>query len=809
MVGRGGRRRWISTSAAVFGSWLVLGAMPAITEARPLPSQADEPPVTGVIEVGAGNGTDPSVSGDGRFVVFQGPPTDPASDPRALTIWFTDLADGSTTDLVPLTDAVRAGNSLNASIAGDGCSVVMVTEMALDLFRDDDSGRRWDVYRLVLPHCGGVPGDWELVSLRSADAVVARGDVWEQDPPSLSRSGSIVAFTHPADHLAVEGMGAVSVVDLTVPIGSPGRSVQVAGLPTNAPDTVFVHRGADQPALSGDGRFLAFRSDAVSDDPVPRWGEGPVAGGPATPQVFVWDREEPDRFDSVRLVSASFDGEGAATGASGPVLSRDGRTVAFVSTDSGLVGVPLVDCGDACATQVFRLDRDTDEDGVFDESGGTELSMVSAEPATEPPVPGNASSTHPTLTADGRTVAFVSKAANLKGTSVAAGGDPGTGSLLRWDATAGSLSHVVSVQDITSLPGSSAHPALNDTGRITVYDGAPPSGGRAVRAMVAPPQLSLADADLGSTLVGLTGDEWYLAVINEGPSSFLPFEVSVDDDQFAINEEESTCRAGITVPPGGDCVIRLAFTPGAPGPASATIRVSEFGFGAVSVAATVSGAGGEPTLRIEPAGADIGTVDIGSASQAFHFDVENTSVFTTRIASVAVSGANGGDFAIASENCLDRPFNPGAACSVGMVFSPSEPGRRTAIVEIRTESGTYTTILVAGEGVYTPQINLATPSVTAGGSTFAGGSGYPANTELTVRFADRPATVVRVVTNNDGWFLTELPVPSDELIGARQLVVESSTGVVGTIEITILDDSQQWVGMPGFGLGGPREPQGR
>ena len=143
-----------------------------------------------------------------------------------------------------------------------------------------------------------------------------------------------------------------------------------------------------------------------------------------------------------------------------------------------------------------------------------------------------------------------------------------------------------------------------------------------------------------------------------------------------------------------------------------------------------------------------------------------------------------------------------------MVFSPTEPGRRTAVVEIRTESGTYTTILIAGEGVYTPQINLATPSVTAGGSTFAGGSGYPANTELTVRFADRPATVVRVVTNSDGWFLTELPVPSDELIGTRELVVESSTGVVGTIEITIFDDSQQWVGMPGFGLGGRSEPQG-
>jgi Tol biopolymer transport system component len=789
----------------------VLGAVPAISEARPLPSQADEAPFTGVVEIGAGNGTDASVSGDGRFVVFQGPPADPASDSRALTIWLTDLADGSTTDLVPRPDAVRAGTSLNASISGDGCSVVMVTEMALDVFRDDDSGRRWDVYRLVLPNCGGTPGDWELVSIRSSGAAVARGDVWEQDAPSLSRSGSVVAFTHDADHLAVDGLRTISVVDLAVSVGAPLRSVQVAGLPTNAPDTVFVHRGADQPALSGDGRFLAFRSDAASDEPVPRWGDGPVAGGPATPQVFVWDRQQPDRFDTVRLMSASFDGEGAVTGASDPVLSRDGRTVAFVSTDSGLVGVPRVECGDTCATQVFRLDRDSDDDGAFDESGGTQLMMVSAEPATDPPVPGNASSTHPALTADGRTVAFVSKAANLKRTSVAAGGDPATGDLLRWDAATGSLNHIVSVQDITSLPGTSAHPALNDTGRITVYDGAPPGAdaGRAVRAMVAPPQLSLADADLGSTVVGLSSDEWYLAVINDGPSSFLPFEVSVDDDQFAINEDGSTCRAGITVPPGGDCVLRLTFTPSAPGPASATIRVSETGFGAVAVEATVSGAGGEPTLRIDPAGADLGTVDIGSASQALHFDVENTSVYTTRIVSVAVSGADGGDFAIVSENCLDRPFNPRAACSVGLVFSPTEPGRRTALVEIRTEDETYATILVAGEGVYTPEIILTSTAVAAGDRAYVGGSGYPANTELTVRFADGPSTVIRTLTNEDGWFLTELPVPRDELVGPRQLVIESGTGVVGTIEIEILENPHQMVGMPGFGLGGRDGLQGR
>ena len=815
MIRRGGTRRSIQTAAALLGSWLVLGAGSAIVDARPHSEEpAEDPPVfgeetllpgpvlSGVVEIGSGTGTAPTASGDGRAVVFQGPPADPASDPRASTVWLSDRTATGVTDLVPLRADVRPGRSVRPVISGDGCSVVMITEMALDVFRDDDSAPRWDAYRLVLPACGGQPGEWELVSITGDSPVVARGDVIPTDSPTVSHSGSLIAYTHAADHLAVEGLRAISLVDLTVQIEAPGRTVLAAGLPTNAPDTVYVHRGVDQPALSGDGRHLAFRSDAKSDNPVPRWGDGPDAGRAATSQVYVWDRTEPDRFDAVTLVSASFDGEGSATGASDPVLSRDGSAIAFVSSDTGLVGVPFDGCGDTCSTQVFHLDRDSDSDGAYDESGAVEMSLASAVPGTDPPDPGSASSMQPTLTSDGSVLAFVTKAPNLKKTAAGVGGNQNSGDLLRWDIAVDELTRIVPAQDISSRAGTYAHPMIDDTGRTVVYDARRFGvAGRFVRAMVSPPQLSLADVDMGSTLVGEVSDEWYLAIINDGPSSFEPFTVSVSDDHFVIDEEASSCLAGVTVPPGGDCVLRLTFAPTEPGRVSATLMVSELGFGAVWVDAEVSGAGGQPSLRIEPAGGDLGTVAVGSTSTPFFFDVTNTSSFTTTIASIVVAGRDPDDVLIVAENCLGRPFNPQAACSVGVVFSPTESGSRSALVEVRTTDDAYATFLVGGDGVFDPTIALSAPSVVVGDTVTLGGNGYPADTQLTVRFEDRTAVFGRATTNELGGFLITLTVPLTERAGPRVVVVESTHGVVGTVDVEVLATSDQLIGMPGFGLG--------
>ncbi|MEM8748652.1 MAG: hypothetical protein AAGF91_18260, partial [Actinomycetota bacterium] len=203
------RRVLIAITTTVAASML-LGAGPAPVGARPgvTPLPADVPLVLGdAAAVGAGSLTGmPSVSGDGRYVVYHGPSqTDVAPAPSDATdaedgpqmrmsVFLTDRETDESVELISVPEGLRTGDSAMPVISGDGCVVAIVTELALDVFRDDDSGERWDVYRKTLPHCeGGELEDWELVSTRPGTGGIARDDV-VVERPTTSRSGTLVAF---------------------------------------------------------------------------------------------------------------------------------------------------------------------------------------------------------------------------------------------------------------------------------------------------------------------------------------------------------------------------------------------------------------------------------------------------------------------------------------------------------------------------------------------------------------------------------------------------------------------------------------
>jgi hypothetical protein len=823
-----GRRR-IAVLAGVIGAAALMTTSAANVSARPQivlrqPSTTDGSASAAAPAVGS----NASVSGDGRYYVAQGLPPRPeaesasavepvegtgSADSRTSTIYLTDRETNSTTELTPVPAGVRPGDSIHPVISGDGCSVVIVTEMPLDVFRDDDTGERWDVYRSRLPLCGGDFGGWELVSTRSDGSTLARDDVSIVDTPAMSRSGSVIAYTHPADRI-IDGAGltTISVVDVTVPIDSPARSQLAAGAPITSPNTTFVHRGLDPPAFSGDGRFLAYRSDAASTDAVPGWGSGLVAGGSVTRQVFAWDRDELDPFLAVRLISARPDGSTATADSSEPVVSRDGRVVAFTSADAGFAPSAVVSCPVECPTQIYRNDRDLDENGRFDEPGRTSMRLLSAESGTEPPVAGTASSSEPTMSADGHLVAFVTKATNLQLVRAAGGGgEPTDGDLLIADASSGELTRLsVSADGVRPAVAAHARPHLSETGRTVVFDtlaaaeliGPGTPGGRTIVARSSTPGLSLAEADLGTTLVGFASDEWYISVINSGSSSFLPATVSVSDRRFTINELESTCALDVPVPPGGDCTVRLSFTPSAPGPVSATLTVAEAGYQATSISTRVRGAGGDPTLRISPAGKDVGPVTVGASATEFFLDVKNISMLPTSISSVTIDGANAGDFVVTTNNCANRPLNSRANCSVGVTFTPTAAGRRTGVVRLSTPAGQYTTMVIAGDGVFAPTLEFQDDPVVAGDDMVLIGHGYAPDTPVTILFGDGGGTPTAGRTTDMGDLLMIVPLAADARGGQRTVVVHGDDGSVASASLTVVPISDDLAGMPGFGLGG-------
>ena len=124
--------------ATVLGASLVVGTSAFNVDARPDISlqQAAGSAADGV---GGTGSAAPTVSADGRYVAYHGPS---GSTPETTGVFVHDRDLGEVTELTALPDGLRAGHTITPVISGDGCSVVVVTEIAFDVFRDDDTGNR-------------------------------------------------------------------------------------------------------------------------------------------------------------------------------------------------------------------------------------------------------------------------------------------------------------------------------------------------------------------------------------------------------------------------------------------------------------------------------------------------------------------------------------------------------------------------------------------------------------------------------------------------------------------------------------------
>lgn len=754
----------------------------------------------------------PSISPDGRWVVFGG------LDGERRTVYRTDRQSGETVELAPVPDGVTAGDTIHARLSADGCVVVAITEIAFDLFRDDDRGDRWDVYRLVVPECGGQPNGWELVSLAASG--VAIDGVFTDSPPALSGSGAIVAYVRQLDD-ALDGVGTITIVDITVPLDDPEREDTVAGMPVEAPNRAFTYRGAREPVLSENGRHLAFVSDTTASAPLPGWGSGPVRGERATSQVFVWDRQIADRRRSVRLISGR-DGVPSDHGGHSPTMSEDGRIVAFASPDRTLVPAELPPCGLACPTQVYRFDRDTDRNGVYDEPARIDpLTIVSAVDAGDVtvgvPVAGNASSISPALSADGSQVAFVTDATNLLPSRRGGGGGPDDGDLLVAEVELGAIRRVLDGPELTGVPGAHGNPALSKTGQVVVFDtiasdaldgvdgvdGSAPSAdtGRAIAAVEVRPRLSLAELDFGSVQLNLPSTELFTTVQNAGPAAFEPAEIEVTPN-FEVTG--GSCARGIMVAAGSACSVYLTFTPTAQRGYEGTLTVTGDGPDAATVSATVRGAAGDPQLEADPAGVDLAPGVVGGSGGRVAIGIEQIAFTPTRVVRIELAGAHPDDFVVLDESCTDRYLNPDASCAIEVEFQPTGAGYRSALLVVATDfgSGAYTAAVLGAYAAYDPVFETTAETVTPGGTLGAGFEGFPADTLVTVGFDDgsRPFHTVR--TDGHGATLAKLQLPARIRPGERRLVATAGASATATVTVEIAaPPARTPVPLPGLGLG--------
>ncbi|MBX3056334.1 MAG: PD40 domain-containing protein [Anaerolineae bacterium] len=188
---------------------------------------------------------------------------------------------------------------------------------------------------------------------------------------------------------------------------------------------------SSRPAVSADGRYIAFSSDAAN------LVSGDTNG---VRDIFVYDRVA----NTTQRVSIRTGGEQANGTSFSPAISDDGRVVAFYSLASNLVS------GDTNGrADVFAHDRQT---------GQTSLMSVVLNGTA------NGDSRDPDISGDGRYVVFASSASNLVGGDTNQADD-----IFRWDRVALIMERISVDSNGAQANNFSRNPAINGNGQRIVF----------------------------------------------------------------------------------------------------------------------------------------------------------------------------------------------------------------------------------------------------------------------------------------------------------------------------------------------------
>jgi Tol biopolymer transport system component len=417
----------------------------------------------------------PAISSNGRYAVFQSGSTNlVAGDANnTVDVFLRDLVLG-TTEIVSLTSSGGQANnqSIHAAVSPDG-RYVTFGSYASNLAAGGGS----NAYDLFLR-------DRQLGTTSRVDQTSNQGNSFS-DESSMSADGRCVAFRSNSSNIVPHDVGSfydvfvydrpsasLEQVSLTTSNSAPngpshnpalssdGRYVafeseatDIVSGDTNAARDIFrrdrqtltnkrvsVANGGSQanfnsynPAISADGRFVAFRSDAsnlVANDTNLK------------PDVFVRDVQN----NTTERVSTATDGTQANAYCDWPALSADGRYVAFMSYAPNLVAGDTNDAAD-----IFLRDRQANTtERVSVATNGTQGDIDTY--------------TKPSISADGRFVAFASDATNL-----VAGDTNATIDVFVRDRQTSTTVRVSVATNGAQANGPSSAPSISSDGRYVTF----------------------------------------------------------------------------------------------------------------------------------------------------------------------------------------------------------------------------------------------------------------------------------------------------------------------------------------------------
>ncbi|WP_285488769.1 choice-of-anchor D domain-containing protein [Amycolatopsis taiwanensis] len=591
---------------------------------------------------------------------------------------------------------------------------------------------------------------------RPGTALAAQRSFGAATQASISADGSRVGFTatvvdvadpDPCGPAASPPPAGVFVRDL-------GAGATVRGDRPQA-NSAEPDGSAGSPALSADGRTLAFASTAtnlvpgdtnISEDAFVRDLQGTFPGESGTP--FTERVSVDSDGNQVSGAGGRFPHEAGA--GSRPQISAEGRYVSFTSFSDQLVSGDTNDSDD-----VFVRDR-------------LPVPVLAPIPVTfaETVVGESSPSVTVTLRNDGTGPLAVSAAAVAGPAAgeyhITANGC--TGQLLHRGAScpitvvfaptaAGDRAATLTVSH--SAPGSPAADPLQGTG------------------VVGNPVLAPDPLDFGGQTVASPGQPRTVTVANTGNGSFTVTGIAVQGPAAGEFSIVDTGCQGVRLAPGASCPVRLRFTPATLGARNATLRLSHTAPGAV-VTSALTGTGTPmpvPGLGATPNPADLGDGPLGLPGPLTRVTVTSAGSGPVTVTGLNLAGPDAGDFQIQGENCIGITLAPAATCTVDLRARAGAVAARSgelAITSSAAESPLRLPLRATGRAPALRIDPVLGPTRSVASVT---GTGFPPGAVLTLRWANPAGEPLlgstEAVVRPDGGFTAELLVFPKDRIGPR------------------------------------------
>jgi len=260
-------------------------------------------------------------------------------------------------------------------------------------------------------------------------------------------------------------------------------------------------------------------------------------------------------------------------------------------------------------------------------------------------------------------------------------------------------------------------------GDITLTDNLPgspqiiPLSGTGVAPIV---MLGANSLGFGNQDVGTTSAPKMVSLSNTGTAALTISSIAITGANAGDFAQTNTCGGSVGV--GANCSISVTFKPAAVGNRTATVMITDDGAGSPQ-SVTLTGTGVEPIVMLSTTSLPFAGQLITTPSAAQGVTLTNNGTAPLIISSIAISGANSGDFA-ENNNCpaSTSSLAAGAKCTINVTFTPTATGNRATNIAITDDAadspqavalsgtGTDFTIDVAAGGSNSATVNAGQPA---------------------------------------------------------------------------------------------------